>query len=215
MKVCTDACLLGSMAHHPDPKRILDIGAGTGLLSLMLAQRFDCPIDAVEVYPPAYEDAVYNFSQSKWHKRIAVHLSRIQNFNTTSKYDLIVSNPPFFSNYKKSIDLERNIALHNDSLPLSDLVKTVNRLLSAEGVFYVLLPSYETNNLIKMMSLARFHVINRCIIRNFPHTGIFREVTAFSNSESSCEIHELIIKSDEGIYTSEFIQLLKPYYLYL
>jgi tRNA1Val (adenine37-N6)-methyltransferase len=213
MKVCTDACILGALAQHSDPLRIIDIGSGTGLLSLMLAQKYACPIDAVEIHPASCGEAFTNIQNSPWNDRIHIHNQRIQDFFPDHTYDLIISNPPFFHGHKKSIVAERNLALHSDALPLSDLVKTVLRLLSPMGIFYLLLPPSESSVFSKMMKLVGAQIVYRCKIRNFPDTNIFREVTAYSFCyEGETREQELIIKINKDEYTEDFIQLLKPYY---
>lgn len=213
MKVCTDACILGALAGSADPQRILDIGAGTGLLSLMLSQRYSCPVDAVEPHPGAYGDARLNFSRSPWAGRLSLYNQRIQEFRPKYRYDLIVSNPPFFSNHKRSAAPGRNAALHNDDLPFSDLVKAVIRLLDESGRFFVLLPPHEWTRLDKMLELAGFFPETRRRIRNFPEKDPFRIVASYAFRPVKSADSELIIQNDPAGYTDQFRSLLQPFYL--
>jgi tRNA1Val (adenine37-N6)-methyltransferase len=214
MKVCTDACILGALAEYDRPLRIIDIGAGTGLLSLMLAQRYQCPIDAVEIYPPSCEEALINIQNSPWGDRVNIFCQRIQDFSTDNVYDLIISNPPFYHGQKKADAAHKNLALHGDELPLSDLVKVVLRLMSPDGKFFVLLPPTETSTLTKMMRLAGANLAGQCRIRNSPGSAVFREVTSFSfKNEIGCAMRELCIRDNQNEYSDDFINLLSPYYL--
>ena len=135
MKVCTDACLLGAFAANRLPltvHRLLDIGTGTGLLSLMLAQRnLNAVIDAVEIDEAAAEQAKENFNNSPWKERLNVHNEPIQKFakSINKKYDVIICNPPFFENDLKSNDNQRNLALHSAALSLEELISIVGFLL--------------------------------------------------------------------------------------
>ena len=144
MKVCTDACLFGAyVADQVKTKaanNILDIGTGTGLLSLMLAQRVPALIDAVEIDEAAYQQAKENFEQSPWKERLFAFNTDVTKFETEKKYDCIISNPPFFENDLKSNDSNKNNAKHDTSLSLDKLLQVVKKLLNDDGIFAVLLP---------------------------------------------------------------------------
>lgn len=142
MKVGVDGVLLGAWVKVEDVKRVLDIGTGTGLLSLMLAQRTNAIIEAIEIEENAFEQAKSNFGMSKWAERISVHHLPLQKYivNKKKQFDFIICNPPYFSNSLNSFDKERNLARHNDSLTLEDLFRAVDILLSSDGQFCVIYP---------------------------------------------------------------------------
>ena len=148
LRVCTEACILGAYAEVTDVTHALDIGTGTGLLALMIAQRnAKMQIDAVEIEAQNVEQAIENVIQSPFLKRISVVQAAIQNWRKpesphSSKYDLIISNPPFFDKHLLSPREERNRALHTETLSLSDLALSVARLLADTGRFFVLLPPF-------------------------------------------------------------------------
>src|SRR5690606_28939842 len=136
-KVCTEACVFGALAKFDKPARILDIGAGTGLLSLMLAQKFNCPIDAVEIEQQAFLQTQINFKSSIWTERLRIFHASIQDFQSEApeKYDLIITNPPFFTDHLQTRNPAKNLAIHNNSLSQEDLLESIAALLSPIGNF--------------------------------------------------------------------------------
>lgn len=141
MKVGTDGVLLGAWANAENARHILDIGTGTGLITLMLAQRSNALIDAVEVDENAVIDAKNNFEQSNWKKRIRLHFLPIQSFESKVRYDLIVSNPPYFSKSQKAGNISRTTARHNDTLNANDLLQISAKLLSPKGKINIIIPT--------------------------------------------------------------------------
>jgi tRNA1Val (adenine37-N6)-methyltransferase len=217
MKVCTDSCILGAYTTFENPSKILDIGTGTGLLSLMLAQKYNCKVDAVEIDKTAHEQAKENFLSSPWSGRLNVYNERIQDFEQKSfvKYDLIVCNPPFFEDHLKSPLKSKTIALHNDELSFKDLVKSVKELLSDKGLFYILLPEYQSS-LFELLALKNFlFPVKKLTIRNSEKGPVFRVITAFAPNKYEFDFEEIIIKESNGDYSSDFKNLLRDYYLYL
>lgn len=213
MKVCTDACILGALAAHPNPRRILDIGAGTGLLSLMLAQRYPCPVDGVEIHPAAFQEAQENIATSPWPDRVSVFLTRIQDFASSSPYDLIVSNPPFFHRHRTPADDGRRLALHDGALPYSDLVKAALKHLSPGGLFFVLLHPGGSAAFTEMMSRAGFHLRRVYRIRNTAAKPVFRTITAYSHTGGERVETDFVISTEAGEYAEAFKEALRPYYL--
>jgi len=219
MKVCTDACLFGAyMANELQKKtvsNVLDIGGGTGLLSLMLAQKSNAAIDAVEIDPPAFKQAKENIAQSTWKEKISIYNSGILEFKTGKKYDCIISNPPFFEADLKSGDKKKNFAKHDTSLTLTESLGAVDTHLSADGFFSVLLPFHRSNYFEEKSAALNFYLIKKIMIKQTPKHNYFRVILIFSRKKITAEKEELIIKNEDGNYTPEFISLLKDYYLYL
>ena len=213
MKISTDAILLGGMADFQNPTKILDIGTGTGVVSLMLAQRFpQASIVAVEVDDDAASQAYENFQQSPFSERLKLVHSKIQNLNG-EKFDLIVSNPPYFSDHLKSADPKRIKALHTDELSFQDLLGKVAELLSPNGSFWVILPMRQ---MMDLEALAKEHslLIQQSIsIRDRKDTKVLRQVCEFSFAQGHTNSKELILKDDDGSYTFAYRGILGGFLL--
>ena len=219
MKVCTDACLFGALISEnlSYKKNILDIGTGTGLLSLMYAQKnTDAKIDAVEIDKDAAEQARENIFHSIWKENIEVYHQSIQQFANArnTRYDLILSNPPFFENDLKSPDERRNSALHSSDLSLEELVKTACELLAETGSFCVLLPFSRTEYFTRLAEEKNLYPSHQYLIRQTEKHAFFRSVLFFSKMEHEKINEEIIIKTNET-YSLRFTKLLKDYYLHL
>jgi tRNA1Val (adenine37-N6)-methyltransferase len=222
MKVCTDACLFGAWVAHHSPITMhhsLDIGTGTGLLSLMLAQKLNAAnIDAVEIDKAAAEQAKANFDSSPWKERLNIFNTPIQQFATLpthqSKYNLIISNPPFYENDLKSDNKHRNLALHSAELKLEELINTGYTLLNDKGNFFVLIPYHRTEYFLKSMQ-SKFLIKEKVFIRQTPKHSYFRSMLCLTKKTVTAVHSEIIIMTEDGKYTNEFIALLKDYYLYL
>ncbi len=220
MKVCTDACLFGAIISNDSTKfkKALDIGTGTGLLSLMLAQKHkDSKIDAVEINKEAFEQAKDNVEASISKSQISVHLDDILNFAKTSKttYDIIFSNPPFYANDLKSGDEERNLAMHSSALNFNDLLHVVNILLEDEGVFYLLIPFATETHLLQLSEKLKLFPQEIIRLKQTNFHQFFRTVICLTRVKLECRYSEISIKDDLNNYTPEFKLLLKDYYLYL
>lgn len=225
MKVTTDACLFGAwVANEVKNKKVkvkncLDIGAGTGLLSLMFAQKKeDAFIDAIEIDKETCNQAKENIDASPWKDRIIITNSDVKTFSFQKKYDLIISNPPFYENELKSEDGKRNTALHSNELRLAVLLNTIKESLSSTGFFYLLLP-YKRNDEIKKMLLEKEMVILKMIlVRQSVNHDYFRIMLSGklkSTELTETTIDEISLWNDQQKYTKEFIELLKDYYLNL
>ena len=218
MKVTTDGCLFGALIPPVEQGRILDIGTGTGLLSLMLAQKTNqkIHIDAVEVNEASFLEASKNISSSDWASRINTFHTSIQYFKPEYQYDLVVSNPPFFGNHQKGMDDRKNTALHNDLLSMPELITTCLRLLSPEGQLWIMYPAREMTEfeiLAKDAGLCHTHSFT---IRNRCPGPVFRSIKCFSlTPQSKSHKEEIIIRNEQGTYTEAFGRLLSPYYLHL
>jgi len=215
MKVCTDACILGASADVASSQRILDIGAGTGLLSLMLAQRSPASIDAVEMDEKAYRQTCQNVARSPFSDRIRVHHGRIQDFTNPEPgpYDLIISNPPFFENHLRSPDRSRNDALHTTTLSLGELLDAIARLLHPTGKCSILLPVYESRLLEEAANIRGLFTMHRLKVRHSPTHPLFRIVTTIARSPAPIREEELSIYEGGQVYSESFRTLLRDYYL--
>ena len=217
LKVCTDACLFGAWvaAHVKDdaPTTILDIGAGTGLLSLLLAQKIPAAqIDAVEIDNAAAAQAASNVEATDWN--IKVHNTAIENFSSI-KYQHIISNPPFFSNDLKSDDALRNTAMHSTTLTLASLFTCAVNLLEKEGNFSVLIPFARVTELEKLAAQFGLPIFKKALVQQTPTHEPFRAMYILSNAVTSpAEVEQIIIKENEQ-YTASFATYLKDYYLFL
>ncbi len=222
MKVSTEACLLGAWAPVENARRILDIGAGTGLLTLILAQRQpEAVLDAVEIDEAAARQAAENAAASPFADRIRVFHHAIQEFPQSAiaappsefVYDLIVSNPPFYQRSLYASEAARSRALHASTLNFEDLLNAVERLLAPTGRFVVLLPPHETGQLLG--KAAERGLLLRKQLHVFSRTGgrLFRQVSVLGRTVETVEHETLSIQDSEGNYSPEYVALLKEFYL--
>ena len=219
MKVCTDTCLFGALLS-PNPLegklRVLDIGTGTGLLSLMYAQKnTDAVIDAVEIDKPASEQAEANFAASPWAGRLHVFNTGILSFKPGKKYDRIISNPPFFEDDLRSPDETRNNAKHDTALSLMQLLQFSETHLSENGILAVLLPYHRVSYFIEEAARFGLYLNQQILVKQSDQHDFFRGVLFFSRIKSTVPDTEISIKDSEENYTNAFIAALKDYYLYL
>jgi tRNA1Val (adenine37-N6)-methyltransferase len=213
MKVGTDAMILGSICtFRESPKNILDIGTGTGVLSLMLAQRFQPErITAVEIDEAASKDAQYNFNKSNFLTTFNLVNEDIRLMQTDLTFDAIISNPPFFENSSKSTSDQRNLARHTDKLSYEDLIETAASKLSSTGLFWVIVP-YELFNFICNLGINNsLSVFQHITIFGKPDKPI-RSVIAFSKSTYQLTPAELTIRDAFGNYTDAYIELTKSFH---
>jgi len=217
MKVTTDGCLFGAIIDHEEAKQILDIGAGTGLLSLMMSQKIcGAMITAVEIDRGSAIECAINFEASRWKDRLKIINSSIQELaeKSSQKFDLIVSNPPFYQNHFLPKNNNQSIARHQESLTLTELVKCVDSLLEDDGVFYVILPSWESENLLQILKSHKLLLKRRIEVYNFGGCRIFRVILLLTREDTKCHAsEELIIRDHRHEYTPEFKELMAPYYL--
>jgi tRNA1Val (adenine37-N6)-methyltransferase len=221
MKVCTDSCILGAWSaqlikNDPSVKKILDIGSGTGLLSLMVAQESKATIDAVEIDPDASLQSKENFEHSPWKNRLTVWNKSILQFAPHGEYDFIISNPPFFENDLVSETTSKNIAKHHTGMTTKDLVRSIQDRLELSGQAAILLPYHRSLQFEEDISGASLFIKRKLHIRQTPAHNYFR--TIFLLSKKQCPsplVNELTIHDSARYYTEEFRQLLRDYYLEL
>ena len=224
MKVCTDACLFGAWASlhalKPETKRILDIGTGTGLLSLMLAQFTTATIEAIDIDENAMLQAKENFTASPWKEQLSVHHQSLEEFMRSQhkKFDLIISNPPFFENQLKSAQHNRNLAMHSHQFSLSLLAGGMADLLSEDGIGAVLLPYQRTEEWKQVASKENLILFHTCHVKQTQDHSFFRSFFLLRKKKkeentSGTEIQEEISIKTGLDYSPECKTILKDYYL--
>jgi tRNA1Val (adenine37-N6)-methyltransferase len=217
MKVGMDGVLLGAWANASEAKHMLDIGSGTGLIALMLAQKNALSkIDAIEIDRDACEEAVLNVQQSVWNGRIMVHCRLFQEFvaETENKYDLIVSNPPFFSNGIKAPDETRAQARHADALPLDVLISGAAKLLNENGQIALILPTEQLQDVENLAEINGLSLARLCRVKPNPVKRDFRILIELCNRPSTLQEETLMIEFEKHHdYTPEYRELTKDFYL--
>ncbi|NSL87033.1 methyltransferase [Chitinophaga sp. Mgbs1] len=221
MKVCTDACIQGAYTARYlngsdiTAPAILDIGAGTGLLSLMLAQQIPAVITAVELDTAAAGQAAANFSSSPWADRLLLTEQDVRKMDGPAAYDFIITNPPFYESALKSGHAQKDQAMHATSLGYRELLQAIDRLLLPQGEFSVLLPAVQFKEFEQLAAGAGFHPARVLQVRQSVNHGYFRTVGIFNRTAGALQTGELAIYNEHNVYTSAFADLLQPYYLYL
>lgn len=217
MKVTTIACIQGAWLPNFSPKEILDIGSGTGLLSLMVAQKYSGNIDAVEIEPDAYGQLRENIFQNPWSERINCHHTDIKYFSREAqkKYDFIISNPPFYTEQLQSPDRKINHARHEKGLKIHELAQVVDHLLCVDGMASIMLPQEETLEFINLATEVSLFPSAQLRIADTEMKSTRAVITIFSRKRIEMKTKELHIKNVGGDYSQAFVSLLKAYYLYL
>ena len=216
MKVGTDGVLLGAWATGG--KRILDIGAGTGVIAMMMAQRFpDARVDAVEIDGMAYVQAVENVSQSPFAERIELMNMSIQAFagaEAHPSYDAIVSNPPYFENALRNPDAQRMVARHADTLPFAQLFGAVVRLLSDDGVFSAVIPAESKSRFDEEASYAGLFTIRQTGVKTTPRKPVRRYLMAYAKHPAAAvDTHEEVLEIAHGVRSEWYEGLTRDFYL--
>lgn len=218
MKVCTDACILGAwfagkVAGH---ERILDIGSGTGLQMLLLAQNSDATIHGIELDKEAYMQAKENIERSKWNDRLTLEEGDVRQHTFKHSFDFIISNPPFFENDLESDTDAEKIAKHSTSLTLSELLDSISANLDSKGSFGILLPFHRWEYFDALAKQKGYQLTEKLIVKQTLKHKPFRAILHYTRTElASITETELVIKPDGVSYSNEFEQLLKDYYLKL
>jgi tRNA1Val (adenine37-N6)-methyltransferase len=217
MKIGTDGVLLGAWSSlKKNPFSILDIGAGTGILSLMLAQRSQAQlIDAIEIDDNAYEQCVENFEQSPWGDRLFCYHASLNEFaeEVEDTYDFIICNPPFYSENFKTDNKQRDLARFQDAMPFERLLECISKLLSPDGLFSVIIPFKEESKFIDLASNVNLFTNNILHVKGNPTSEIKRSLIEFSFQNTDIKTSELIIEKGRHEYTDDYIKLTEDFYL--
>jgi tRNA1Val (adenine37-N6)-methyltransferase len=219
MKVCTDACILGAWFADKAAAyaRVLDIGSGTGLLMLMLAQKHKGDIRGIEIDLDAFHQLKDNIAKSPWRQLFKAYPGDVRSFSFPEKFDFIISNPPFYENDLPASSRTTNLARHSKELTLLELLEAIDTNLSHKGSFGILLP-YQRTAWFEEQAAARhgFILNEKLLIKQTPRHDFFRSVLHFSRQKDSfIPITELSIQDNAGAYTEDFAELMKDYYLTL
>ena len=216
MKISTDAVLLGTLVKSDAPKQILDIGTGTGVIALMLAQRFpQASLTAIELDPEAAGQAAENCEQSPFSERLTVIQGRFQDFKEEKRFDLLVSNPPFFPDHLPASDPKRNQALHTQSLSFEELLHKASQLLAPSGSFWVILPPRQMQDFLQCAKGNGLFLGTRVHIRDNASKPVHREVVGFTLSEPLTSVlpMELLLKNEDGSYSENYRNLISGFLL--
>ncbi|MDR1200109.1 MAG: methyltransferase [Tannerellaceae bacterium] len=216
MKVGTDGVLLGAWVSTESCHTLLDIGTGTGLIALMLAQRSQAKIDAIDIDEDAIEQASENISSSMFANRIQVYHTPFEEYVTKVyyKYDLVVSNPPYFADSLKSPDTKKNLARHTDTLPLSLLLSRSKSLLAPDGRIALILPYQRGNELMEIILKNKLNIVRKTEVIPLPNASPKRLLIELStNLSAPCLSDTLVIEESRHQYTADYIKLTKDFYL--
>ncbi|GGI25274.1 tRNA1(Val) (adenine(37)-N6)-methyltransferase [Pedobacter mendelii] len=214
MKINTDGVILAAIVHQDEPKNILDIGTGTGVIALMLAQRFaSAQVEAVEIDEQASTTALRNFKLSVFSNRLSVKNIAIEQFQHANKYDLIVSNPPFFVNDLKNEEKRKGIARHADEDFFSILIKKSISMLSDAGKIWLILPVKQANEVIEIATASGINLVEKVHIHSDKSKKEFRQIICFSKEQVNFKEYDFFIYESLKVHTEAYKNLLKDFFL--
>jgi len=217
MKIGTDGVLLGAWCPlENNPKSILDIGSGTGIIALMLAQRSSADqIDAIEIEDNAFEECVENFEKSPWSDRLYCYHAGIDELidDPEDEYDIIVSNPPFYTDNNACLTESRTIARSENSLPFELLIEAADLLLSEKGIFAVILPRKEEDSFINSCKESYLFPFEILRVKGSVNSNEIRSLVAFKREISHVKINQLTIEISRHKYTEEYKKIVEDFYL--
>lgn len=212
-RVGTDAVLLGVLANPKDAKTALEVGTGTGVISLMLAQRFpELQILALDINEKAVEIAQSNFNASPFSNRLKSQQADFKNFDVAEKVDFVFSNPPYFEVNDSSKDV---LARQKIELGFGDLIKTSNTILSESGVLAVIIPAQDENDFITFCEKENLHLKRKVSIRGIEGGEVRRVILSFSKSEvDRCIAEEFVVEKSPRQYSDQYLEFTKDFHLF-
>ncbi|MEI6574553.1 MAG: methyltransferase [Bacteroidota bacterium] len=215
MKIGTDAVLLGAWTECKYASQILDVGSGCGILSLMLAQRSQAKVFAIEIDPGAAGQCHENFQNSPWPDRLELQKISVQEFcqQNELQFDLIVCNPPFFQNSLLSPDQGRNLARHNNTLGTHDLLLAVNFLGNDDISFNLILPSFQETGFVNLAKTYGLNCTRKLNVRTFDNSPFVRVLMEFQRKALPMEVSEMVLRDSYGQYTQEYQRMTFEYHL--
>lgn len=214
MKINTDGVLLAAVADHHGPSNILDIGTGTGVLAMMMAQRFpEAAVDAVEIDQQSSHTASQNFNNSSFAGRIKAFHSGIADFETESKYDLIISNPPFFVNDLKNPEERKRQARHTDENFFESLLQKTGELLTGEGLLWLILPVKQADLIIQAALNRGLLLQKQLSICSDVNKPVIRKIICLGRTAKPLTAERFYIYEAQNVYTNAYKQLLKDFFL--
>lgn len=215
MKVGTDGVLLGAWTSVQNAHKILDVGTGTGLVALMLAQRSlpDADIVALEIDETAAGQARDNVTRSPWKERVEVVQADFRSYQSSDKFDVVVSNPPYFVDSLECPDRQRNAARHNDSLTYEELLEGVAGLLAEDGAFTIVIPVDVADRVKMIAAVKNLYAVRQLNVITKPGGVPKRTLITFTFSNQECVVEELLTELARHQYSEEYIALTQEYYL--
>ena len=214
MKVNTDGVLLGAWAEVRDAKSILDIGTGTGVIALLLAQKnLSASIDAIDIDEDAVQQAEENFKQSPWSNRLKTIHNSLQNFSSETKYDLIISNPPYFIDDYKTADKRKNTAKHSTALTFEELMHGINLLLADTGKVFLVIPVFNAQRLQAIAANENLWLTKQTEVMAVGGKPPYLALLQFERVKQDVLYASLTIKNAEGNFSDEYVELTRAFYL--